>query len=137
VPVRYQSQLVTVRPGATLIVREEPIAFDPPAEKLTAKAAYERVLDHVGAVKPARDAVDARIIAGVRDGKGRQKLTVAKDAWPELRSKKPEPDTDGDGIPDAWERKHGLDPADASDASRVAGPEGWTNLELWMNELAK
>lgn len=126
---------MTVRPGSTLLLRDEPLPFDPPADKLTAKAAYERVLEQVGAVQPARDAADAGIIAGVCDGKGRQKLTVAKDAWPVLRSKQPEPDGDGDGLPDAWERKHGLDAADGSDAARVAGSEGWTHLELWLNSL--
>ena len=79
--------------------------------------------------------MDAAIIAGVRDGTGRQKLTIAKDAWPVLRGKDPEPDSDGDGLPDAWERKHGLNAADATDAARVAGPEGWTHLELWLNSL--
>jgi hypothetical protein len=79
--------------------------------------------------------VDAGIVAGVRDGTGRQKLTITDDAWPELKSKDAEPDGDGDGLPDVWEREHGLNPVDATDAARVAGPEGWTHLELWLNQL--
>jgi len=133
-PIRFQSELLTIRPGCTLILRDAPLPFDPPADNLTARAAYARVLEGVGAVKPARDAVDAGI-AGVREGTGRQKLTIANDAWPVLHGKPPEADSDGDGLPDAWEREHGLDPADGADAARVAGPESWTYLELWLNGL--
>ena len=134
-PIEFQSELIVVRPGGTLIMRAAPLAFDPPAEKFTATAAYTLALQSVGAVKPKRDAVDARIIAGVRDGTGSQPKTLAADAWPLLRSAASAPDTDGDGLPDEWERAHGLNPNDASDAARVATPEGYTHLELWLNSL--
>jgi hypothetical protein len=62
-------------------------------------------------------------------------LTVANDAWPELHGKHPEIDTDRDGLPNSWEREHGLNPADDADATRLAVPEGWTFLELWLNGL--
>jgi hypothetical protein len=53
-------------------------------------------------------------------------------------------DTDRDGIPDVWERQHGLDPADPSDSRRVvprgASPAdrhaGYTYREYYLNELA-
>ena len=38
-------------------------------------------------------------------------------------------DADGDGLPDEWERKHGLNPADASDANADADGDGFTNAE--------
>ncbi|MEQ1858503.1 MAG: pectate lyase [Chthoniobacteraceae bacterium] len=130
-PIAFQSNLVVVRPGATLVMRDTPLPFDVPAEKLAAKATLERV----GASKPKRDAVDARIVAGVRDGTGRQIHTIPDDAWPPLRNGAPEPDSDGDGLPDAWERAHHLNPDDATDAARVATPGGYTHLEVWMNSL--
>lgn len=134
-PIEFQSELLIVRPGATLVIRDTPLPFEPPAEKLTAHAAYLRVLESAGASKPRRDAADTRIIAGVRDGTGRQVKTIADDAWPLLRSAEPEPDTDGDGLPDEWETAHALNPADATDAARPATAEGWTHLEVWLNRL--
>jgi hypothetical protein len=134
-PVAFQSELVIVRAGATLIMRETALPFEPPAEKLSARAAYLRALESAGATKPRRDAVDTRIIAGVRDGSGRQIKTIPEDAWPLLRGSAPEPDTDGDGLPDAWETAHALNPADPADAARPASPEGWTHMEVWLNSL--
>lgn len=45
-------------------------------------------------------------------------------------------DTDGDGMPDEWESKNGLNPNDASDgAARSAS--GFTNLEVYLNSLVE
>lgn len=138
-PVAFQSELVVARPGATVVMRDKPLAFESEAAaenvKLSARAAHHRALESVGASKPKRDAVDARIIGGVRDGSGRQVKTIAEDAWPVLQGAATEPDTDGDGLPDAWEKMHGLDAAEPGDAGRVATPEGWTWLEVWMSGL--
>lgn len=53
-------------------------------------------------------------------------------------------DSDGDGIPDEWEKAQGLDPRDAGDATRAvpAGAskgdrhQGYTYIEFYVNELA-
>ena len=83
-----------------------------------------------------RDAVDARVVEGVRNRTGR--LLNSQDdvgGWPQLALGRRWVDGDGDGIPDDWERAHGLNPRDPRDASRLTS-DGYTNLEHWLNELA-
>ena len=43
-------------------------------------------------------------------------------------------DSDGDGIPDAWENRNGLNPKDARDGARITD-SGYSNLELYINSL--
>jgi len=42
------------------------------------------------------------------------------------------PDTDGDGLPDAWELAHGLDPNNPADALLDADADGATNLQEYQ-----
>lgn len=44
-------------------------------------------------------------------------------------------DTDGDGLPDAYEREKGLNPGDASDGAALTA-DGYTNLEVYLNGIA-
>lgn len=107
-----------------------PVAPDP------APSAYARVLAGAGASK-VRDAVDLRVVAGVRDRTGRQIDSQAEvGGWPELRSSPAPRDGDGDGMPDAWERTHGLDP-DTADANGDRNRDGYTNIEEWLADLAE
>ena len=57
--------------------------------------------------------------------------------WPEYRQADAPEDGDGDGIPDAWERLHGLDPADPEDGARVDAGSGYTWLERYLNSLVE
>ncbi|MET0308274.1 MAG: pectate lyase [Sphingomonas sp.] len=102
-----------------------------------AAASYARVLAFAGASK-ARDAVDARVVTGVRDRTGRQ-IDSQRDVggWPELRSLPAPKDSDGDGMPDAWEKAHGLNPRDARDGNADRNGDGWTNIEEWLADLVK
>lgn len=103
----------------------------------TADAATESVLSGAGAGR-LRDAVDARVIAGVRDRSGRiidSQTQVG--GWPELAPGTPWVDGDGDGMPDDWEQARGLDPANAADGPADRNGDGFTNLEDWLNELAR
>jgi len=100
----------------------------------SAKQAYEAVLKTVGASLPRRDSVDAQIIDDVRRGKGslidsQQQMG----GWPELKSGTPPVDSDGDGMPDAWERRHGLNPHDPTDGAGDRDQDGYTNLEEYLN----
>jgi hypothetical protein len=45
-------------------------------------------------------------------------------------------DSDGDGIPDDWERSHGLNPNDPMDGPAIDTTTGYSHLELYLNELA-
>ncbi|MFZ9967589.1 MAG: hypothetical protein ACO3IN_11420, partial [Steroidobacteraceae bacterium] len=47
----------------------------------------------------------------------------------DFRTDLPTPDTDGDGIPDWWERLYGLDPANGADALVDTDGDGWNNLK--------
>ncbi|MDP2898727.1 MAG: pectate lyase [bacterium] len=93
----------------------------------------DAVLGRVGACLPRRDAVDARIVQDVLSGTG--KMGIGSD-YPTLSSGTPPQDTDGDGMPDAWERDRGLDPADSRDGSQVA-PSGYTRVEEYLNGLSQ
>jgi hypothetical protein len=44
-------------------------------------------------------------------------------------------DSDGDGLPDDWEKKQGLDPSNPSDASGDLNGDGYTNIEDFINGL--
>ena len=130
-----------------LVERRHPA---PRVREVSARGLRRELADDVGATLPRRDAVDARIVRELRTGGGRMPDCVAPDdppsrrvceannvgGWPAFRATSAEdrPDTDGDGIPDAWERAEGLDPDRAVDGAERA-PTGYTWLETWVHSL--
>ena len=93
-----------------------------------AQANVANVLNNVGATLPARDAVDARLVAEYHAGTG----SIGGDnTWPVLASGTPPADTDHDGMPDQWETSKGLNPYNAADRNAVAA-SGYTNLEVYL-----
>jgi pectate lyase len=104
-----------------------------------AGVALEKVLQKCGCTHPRRDAADRRIVEGIRDRTNR--MIDSEDevgGWPTLRSlvtSEPSKDTDGDGIPDEWEQRHGLNPNDPKDGNAVTSGDGYTNLEKYLNSL--
>jgi pectate lyase len=110
-----------------------------PAPQVTttsAREAFEAELARVGSIVPVRDAVDRRIINEVRERKGRIiDATREVGGYPEYKSGTALVDTDGDGIPDAWEKAHRLDPKNAADGAKDSG-DGYTWVEKYLDELA-
>ena len=109
----------------------------------SAEKAYETVLKHAGCSLPNRDAIDKRIMEEVRTGiagMGRNGIIDRPSdvgGWPELKSAAAPADSDHDGIPDAWETAHGLDPSNKNDGKKTnLSADGYTNLEMYLNELA-
>ena len=116
-----------------------------PIRQHTAEEAYRLVLQHAGASRPERDPIDARIVEEVRTGTapfgetygggGQGIINSQKEVggWPQLKSQAAPPDTDGDGMSDAWEREHGLDPQEVADGSNDQDGDGYTNVEEYLN----
>lgn len=124
----------------------------------TAKVAYEKVLAYVGN-SLYRDAIDERIISDTKNREATIRVSgnaagfinspdvdlkpenAAADwsPFPELpfdESRGDITDSDGDGMPDAWENANGLNPNDAEDGKAVTlSEEGYTNLEVYLNSL--
>ncbi|MEO8237335.1 MAG: polysaccharide lyase [Flavobacterium sp.] len=143
-----------------LIKQPKPFAM-PKFKIMKAEEAYEFVLNNVGANIPKRDAVDERIIKQVRTGKievkdGLEnaigaafiKRRLPADSYKRGIITNPNQvggypvykgtaykDSDGDGIPDAWEKKYGLNPKDTSDANKDSNGDGYTNLEKYFNGI--
>ncbi|HVT89430.1 MAG TPA: hypothetical protein VHD56_11300 [Tepidisphaeraceae bacterium] len=124
-------KIINVRNGGNMV--DKPFDFAP-VKTDTATVAYERVLKEAGATLPKRDPVDTRIVETVRNGTGKQ-IDSQKDVggWPELKSAQPAPDADNDGLADAWETAHRLDPHNAADGNQDSDSDGYTNLEEFLN----
>ncbi|MDR2839772.1 MAG: hypothetical protein LBV75_00680 [Paludibacter sp.] len=107
-----------------------------------ARQAYNAVLQQAGA-SFRRDAIDQRIIAETKTGKatfGENGMVDSQEqvgGWAELKSLPYPTDSDNDGIPDAWEKKHNLNPNDASDAVKFSISNDYTNIEVYLNSLVK
>ncbi len=151
-----------------------------PITIMEAQAAFDWVLNNVGATIPCRDIVDKRICDEVRTGKAYYVEDYEKkildhpygDMWglhpksqdehglfkyrrlpldsykngiitdprqmggyPKYKSWKRYKDSDGDGMPDAWERRNGLNPHDPSDANKDCNGDGYTNIEKYINGI--
>ena len=93
-----------------------------------------------------RDPMDTRLMSFVIAASIDARAASANPANDALRTgfttaPTPPADTDGDGMPDDWERDNGLNPA-AQDHNGTAlsvalmGRAGYTNLECYLEELS-
>ncbi|HYG21317.1 MAG TPA: polysaccharide lyase [Verrucomicrobiae bacterium] len=111
-----------------------PLLQQPAAE------AYAAVLAKAGATLPKRDSVDQRVTEMVRTGKTATRDGIISDpkevgGYPEFTfSPASVPaDADGDGMPDAWETSHGLNPNNPADNAADSDKDGYTNVEEFLN----
>ncbi|RMJ14208.1 putative pectate lyase C [Fusarium kuroshium] len=113
-----------------------PYDYPAPATARTAEQALNVVLSSVGNSK-TRDSVDAAMIEEVKSyGKKGSQISNESEfgGVGTIASGKALTDSDGDGIPDEWEKKNGLNPNDKSDGMKIAS-NGYTNLENYVNSL--
>lgn len=128
---------------------------------MPAEDAFEFVLDNAGANIPRRDAVDERTIKHIRTGvfdydktadpstfaptqhrrlpEDSYKQGIITDpkqvgGYPEYNGT-PRVDTDGDGMPDEWEKRYKLNPNDPTDAGGDISGDGYTNIEKFINGI--
>ena len=110
----------------------------------TAQEAYETVLAQAGTIN--RDAVERRIVEEVRSGtttnnsgsKGNGIIDSENDAegfFSYSTDYVVPADSDGDGMPDEWEKRFGLDPNDPTDAAKDCNGDGYTNIEKYINGI--
>lgn len=116
----------------------EPYPFVPIDEQ-SPEEAYLLVLKNVGC-SLHRDAYDRSVLEQVEKGeawygdKGIIDSPEQAGGWPLLKTGKAPQDSDRDGMPDKWERRHGLNPKDAADAVLYTLDKDYTNLEVFVNE---
>ncbi|MDE5928062.1 MAG: hypothetical protein K2G98_06265, partial [Duncaniella sp.] len=118
--------------------------------------AYSNVINYAGA-SLSRDELDKTIASEARTktsrtaspastGSGLDKGFIntqtdvkgltGGDGWPKLNAGTAKTDTDGDGIPDEWEKANGLNPNDSTDGAIITA-DGYSNLEHYINSLVQ
>jgi hypothetical protein len=115
----------------------------------SAADAYLNVLADVGCNRPMLDDHDTRVINETRNGTftyrgyytnrpgliDNQADVGGWENYPVV-TREANFDTDGDGMPDAWETAHSLNPNDASDGNADQDNDGYTNLESYLAAMA-
>ena len=102
----------------------------------------DKILQKAGAFHFSRDAVDTRIVnetsQGIKNpGYSSSYPTISEVRWPNYTSQQTTVvDNDNDGIPNSWETAHGLNPDNGEDGKQFSN-SGYSNLELYINELAQ
>lgn len=123
-------------PAGGITSLEDPVQFDHEVSEQDPADAYADILREAGATRPQRDAIDARLVDDVRNGTGRIINSQAEvGGWVPMPSAPAPKDSDHDGMPDGWEKEHGLDPADPADRNGTPGGSRYTNLERYLNSI--
>lgn len=120
--------------------------FHAPVTLHTANQAFKNVLQYAGASKE-RDDVDSRLVQSINNNHFNLKgskgslagiIDIPTDGggynYPAVKGGLK--DSDGDGIPDKWERLHGLDSNNPKDSGYFnLINKDYTNLEVYLNSL--
>lgn len=114
----------------------------PELEKWAGNSLIDNLLPDVGASLPYRDIADCYMIDEVKSFGTKGALIAretelpigAPDTWNMYKGTKKQ-DTDGDGMPDAWEEANGTNPS-VADATVVAA-NGYLNIENYINGITK
>jgi hypothetical protein len=137
-----EDNLLGVKDGQNVSVNVAFVVAE--VETHTAEKAFLAVLSHAGA-SHYRDKIDTRIIEETRSGTatngklGDGIIDSQEEAggWLTITSTEAPLDSDGDGIPDVWEKANKLNPNDASDAVLFTLDKNYTNIEVYLNSLVK
>ncbi|HVT28507.1 MAG TPA: hypothetical protein VHE81_10885 [Lacipirellulaceae bacterium] len=110
--------------------------------------AYDQVMNYVGNWWWNRDAIDARIIYNVENNTQppggipatapvpSELSLVTSAASPAAPTTHPANwDSDGDGMPNWWEIRHGLDANSAADGKLDFDSDGYTNVQEYLDEI--
>lgn len=132
VDVRLMEECLT---GTVTYLGDVPVAYET-TEKVKNEETGE--MEEITVIKYAKSNTKG-ILDFINDPEGEENPQTA--SFPVLREmKRPADfDTDGDGIPDEWEIKNGLDPNDPEDAlSFSLDPKGWyRNIEVYANAIVE
>jgi pectate lyase len=114
----------------------KPVPFDVWSVNMeSAEDAYLTAIHQAGAVLPARDSADSRIIRDVVNRTGKIIDSQSEvGGWPVLNSAAAPEDTDHDGMPDEWEDSAGLNKNIPDDRNAI-DTDGYTMLEKYLNDF--
>jgi hypothetical protein len=124
----------------TVSFRDERHPYPTVKRRLSPREAYAHVVERAGASR-SRDALDRRLIAELVSLGALGQIVSSEHDVPlagigHVEGGVAPLDTDGDGMPDAWERARGLDPR-VQDHNGDPDGDGYTNLEDYLNSLVE
>lgn len=133
---KLNGRLITDYNGATPM-QQPNLKCQAPMNLELAEDAFHAVMEHAGASR-VRDSHDLRIIEQLAS-LGTKGAFIANEqdvgGIGTLAGADAPADSDGDGMPDEWEKANGTDP-DKADANGDADGNGYTNIEDYVNSLA-
>lgn len=133
---KLNGRLITDYNGATPM-QQPNLKCQAPMNLEPAEDAFYAVMEHAGASR-VRDSHDLRIIEQLAS-LGTKGAFIANEqdvgGIGTLAGADAPADSDGDGMPDEWEKANGTDP-DKADANGDADGNGYTNIEDYVNSLA-